>query len=132
MYTGSCVPYIMPMLSKNCSSQHNSCMHTMSGHTSRAEQSVLSRLAVLFRNAMPLPRLVGHSLTWSGCVLWMRRRVLILEHYIGLIRSAVNLSTILQKSSGWVCNKSFSQTTSSLSWWMAPLTHLLVMEKLSI
>ena len=53
MYTCSCVPYtcIMPMLSKNCSSQHNSCMHTLSGHTSRAEQSVMSRLAVLFRNA---------------------------------------------------------------------------------
>ena len=130
MYTGSCVPYIMPMLSKNCSSQHKSCMHTLSGHTSRAEQSVMSRLAVLFRHA--------HAIAKAGRPFSDMEWMCALDEKKGLDVGALYRTdkkcceSILQKSSGWVCNKSFSQTTSSLSWWMAPLTHLLVMQKLSI
>ena len=38
-----------------------------------------------------------------------------LENYIRLIRSAVNSSTILQKSSEWVCNKSFQSNNFSIT-----------------
>ena len=45
--------HLQNMLKGTCSQvvvfQHNSCMHTLSGHTSRAEQSVMSRLAVLLQ-----------------------------------------------------------------------------------
>ena len=80
----------------------SSCMHTLSGHTSRAEQSVMSQLAVLLRNA--------HAIAKAGRPFTDMEWMCALDEKKGLDVGALystdkHSSTILQKSSGWAATK---------------------------
>ena len=56
-------------LPENNSIQHKSCMHTLSGHTSKAEHAVMQRLALLFRNAHAIAKAGGRPFSDMECAL---------------------------------------------------------------